>query len=31
MVIDYQTVIGLYVEQDKEFAVSRAEAVLNTL
>lgn len=31
MVIDDQTVIGLYVEQDKEFAVSRAEAVLNTL
>ncbi|MDN3379590.1 MULTISPECIES: peroxiredoxin [unclassified Pseudoalteromonas] len=31
MVIDDQTVIGLYVEQDKEFIVSRAEAVLNTL
>ncbi|MFY8327646.1 peroxiredoxin [Pseudoalteromonas sp. ZZD1] len=31
MVIDDQTVIGLYVEQGKEFIVSRAEAVLNTL
>lgn len=31
MVIDDQTVTGLYVEQDKEFVVSRAEAVLNTL
>lgn len=31
MVIDDQKVIGLYVEQGKEFIVSRAEAVLNTL
>jgi peroxiredoxin len=31
MVVENQTVTGLYVEQDKEFAVSRAEAVLASL
>ncbi len=31
MVVEDQTVTGLYIEQDKEFVVSRAEAVLNTL
>ena len=31
MVVENQTVTGLYVEQDKEFTVSRAEAVLATL
>lgn len=31
MVVENQTVTGLYVEKDKEFAVSRAEAVLATL
>jgi peroxiredoxin len=31
MVVENQTVTGLYVEQGKEFTVSRAEAVLATL
>lgn len=31
MIVEDQTVTGLFVEQDKEFAVSRAEAVLEKL
>ena len=31
MIVDNNVVTGLYVEQDKEFAVSRAEAVLKKL
>lgn len=31
MIIDNQTVTGLYVEQDKEFTVSRAQAILAQL
>lgn len=31
MIVDNNVVTGLYVEQDKEFAVSRAEAVLEKL
>lgn len=31
MIVDDQVVTGLYVEQGKEFAVSRAEAVLDKL
>jgi len=31
IIVDDQTVTGLFVEQDKEFVVSRAEAVLEKL
>ena len=31
MIVENQTVTGLFVEQDKEFVVSRAEAVLEKL
>jgi len=31
MIVENQTVAGLFVEQDKQFAVSRAEAILEKL
>lgn len=31
MIVEDQTVTGLFIEQDKEFAVSRAEAILEKL